>query len=122
MFDYYAGYLLFNKEKSKIFGAFPNMAMAKRFVDTMDCDIDLYDGVGFITHAGETLYYSSPLYKGKQSSWEQFHRTIVFDTKASEFGDYRPLSEILWKNEADRIIESGLNMALGKTDISPNTR
>lgn len=122
MFDYYAGYLLFNKEKSKIFGAFPSMTIAKRFVATMDCDVNLYDGVGFVNHAGKTLYYSSLLYNGKLCSWEQFHRTIVFDTKVSQFGDYRLLSEILWEYEADRIIQSELKMALGKTGISHNAR
>ncbi len=122
MFDYYVGRLYFRKGKVKFWGAFPSVENAKEFVSLRDCDLSL-NSVAFITHNGQTVYYSEPVQANKPHEWQPFNRTIVVDYTSGRDTD-SPLEEILWAEDAESIIRRGLEkeLAPAEPDLDCNAR
>lgn len=116
MFDYYVGRLNFRKSTVKFMGAFPSAESAKAFVSLRDCDLSL-NSVTFITHNGQTVYYSEPERANKPHEWQPFGKTIVVDYSSGRDTD-TPLKEILWADDAESIIRRGLEKELAP--VEPN--
>lgn len=116
MFNYYVGRLNFRKSNVKFMGAFPSMESAKAFVSLRDCDLFL-NSVAFITHNGQTIYYSEPERANTPPEWLPFSKAIVVEY-TSGLDTKTPLEEILWADDAESIIRRGLEKEL--TPVEPD--